>query len=259
MKQPTNPRQSVDFRVTLLAMSLLLFGTALTAWFTPRATGVTILSVILASLGTTLVASAMVTLVWEIFVRRTFLQEILAEVGLSANIKESGLQRVEHEFSHVDWKSFYANAKLVQLIIFHASHTLTMNVGRFVHDAAKNGTKFDVILPDVTNDALIAKLAKMDGNRDSTVIRGKVQDAIDGFRGLPSAGSRVSIRCSCHLHPFALYLSDKTAILALNPEPTFTEPVILVCDRGGALYRYAQTHFEAIKSDSIAMGNLHIQ
>ncbi|MCA9031069.1 MAG: hypothetical protein KDA66_09695 [Planctomycetaceae bacterium] len=185
--------------------------------------------------------------------RRLFLQEILAEVGLSENLKQSGLLRLEGEFTAVDWTAFYSNAKTVRLVIFHASHTLTMSIGKAVKEAAEAGTEFEVILPDFGNKSLLGKLASMEGNASSNSMKMKIQQAADGFKTLRNGSNSVQLYVSPHVHPFAMYLSDKQAIIVLNPEPTFSNPVVLVCDQAGGLYQYANAHYAVIKRDSVLL------
>lgn len=62
-------------------------------------------------LGSFLIGSVAIALVWELYVKRSFFEEIFAAIGISRNLQEAGISQFELDYKEFDWKDLFKRAK----------------------------------------------------------------------------------------------------------------------------------------------------
>jgi hypothetical protein len=198
---------------------------------------------LLNNIGAILFSISLIAIIWDLIVKRAFLKEIMSEVNLSSNISDAGIEKVVEAFHDIDWDDFYLNAKEINLMIFHAVHTISTNK-KLIIEAIKNNTLINVYLPNPKNSELIKRLSAMDINGNS--IKYKIEEAITFFQ---QNEINANIILTNEVHPLIMYCSDKTSIIGLNKEITFNEPVFIVSKKNGVLYEYSKKLLSKIKTE----------
>ncbi|MBA4419344.1 MAG: hypothetical protein C0392_15790 [Syntrophus sp. (in: bacteria)] len=111
IKENTNLRTLVvSICAALIALGLLVLGAKIpdsnSTW-----------KALLNSLGSVLFASIAIAVIWQLFQKRSFRQELLECIGSSENIQSSGIEGVYYRFDEVDWKDLFNDCTEFDLFI----------------------------------------------------------------------------------------------------------------------------------------------
>lgn len=62
---------------------------------------------LVADLGKILIASVAVLILWEIFGKRLFLDEVLSKVGVASELRQAGILEVLYDISEIKWDELF--------------------------------------------------------------------------------------------------------------------------------------------------------
>jgi hypothetical protein len=237
-------KQTVNIKTVVASVIFFLLGLLL-LYFSTKYQDESVFMLLLNNLGAILFSISLVAIIWDLIVKRAFLKEIMSQVNLSSNISDAGIENVAESFHDIDWKDFYLNANEINLLIFHAMHTISTNT-KLIIEAAKSSTQINVYLPNPENIELIKRLSAMDNYSNGNSIKYKIDEAINFFK---QNEIRANIFLTNEIHPLYMYYSDKTSIIGLNKEITFNEPVFIVSEKDGLMYKYSKKLLEKIKNE----------
>ncbi len=242
--------QSVNLRTIILALLVGIIGVVLLALANSMAAEKVGPSIV-RDLGSLLFLPATLTLIWELWAKRAFLDEILAKAQISKELSFAGIVKITDSFHNdIDWKSYFRSVN--KLDIFFAYGQTWRNVHRReLQDlASREGARIRVVLPDPEDQNTVDDLARRFGY-SSERLRSLISEATSDFLSLrptdAAQGGSVEIWHLPATPVFSFYRFDGVGILALYnhrkdraPVPTF------VCEMGGTLYDYIRTEFEAM-------------
>jgi hypothetical protein len=240
-------KQNVNIRTFITSLLILVFGLSLitiTEWL-PLLNHLA--SSLFNTVGLTLVGSSIIAFIWELAVKRAFLKEILAEVNISENLSNAGIEQVVTSFSEIDWKSFYENARYITFVLFHSTHTMSVN-RNYILAANKEGVPITLYLPNPKNTNLMKQLSILDGEENEQLIILKVEESIKQFSS--STGAKIILLNE--MHQFCMYQTDKVAIIALNKEVSFKNPILIVSKKGGHVYKYCSNYLEKFQESIVS-------
>jgi len=242
----------VNYKVLGTVAVILIVGIALllvSHWIQCYATW----KAIIGQLGGLLVVTAVISVAWEVAVKRAFLDEILAKSHVSRDIQFSGITKITDIFhTDVPWGDLIRQSAKIDLFFAYAQTWRNTHVEDFRCAAAKADTRIRVVLPDPDDDQTITELARR-FSYEKDVLRGRVNEAKDFFQRLcgPDGSRRAAIEVWFlpAAPTFTCYRFDKTAVLTTYTHrpgrgaiPTF------VCEEGGTLCKFIREEFDALVS-----------
>ncbi|MBN1796057.1 MAG: hypothetical protein JW804_05235 [Sedimentisphaerales bacterium] len=206
--------------------------------------------VLLEQVGSLTFITAAITLVWDLFAKRAFLEEILAKTRLSRDIETSGIIQVSDSFHDtVRWDEYIRNSDKIDTFFAYGNTWREAHRDALKAAARKKIVRIRAILPDFEHEETIANLATRFGYTNERLIE-YIKDAEKYFRDLPptnGTGAQVDIWFYQGTPVFTFYRFDKIVVLALYMHrreragvPTF------VCRQGGTLCDYIHKELDAM-------------
>ena len=110
---------------------------------------------LLTSVGSLLFASVAIAVIWELFQKRSFTNEILDYIKLSENIESSGIESIHFRFDELDWKELFENCTEFDLFITYGRSWRGSNEIRLREVAKRAGSKVRIVLPDYRESELL--------------------------------------------------------------------------------------------------------
>src|SRR5690606_27560373 len=110
----------VTLRAALIAIGTVAAGALILWWSTAWASSAP-MAAFLGQLGGLLVATGLLTVVWDVFGRRAFAREVLAKARLSADVVDSGITRITDQYLHeVAWEELFDGARHIDIVVAYA-------------------------------------------------------------------------------------------------------------------------------------------
>lgn len=201
---------------------------------------------VLKDVGSLLLASVAISLLWELVGKRAFLDELLSRVHLSEDIKEAGIIGVTPSFHrNIDWDSLFHNVNELDIFFLYGQTWRHTHV-EHLHEAARRHVKIRVVLPDPTDNISISELSRRIGTTDER-IQDLIKEAARGFKNLEEVGATVTIWYYSRLPLFSFYRFDHTIVLALYTNAQKAVPTFLL-EEGGSLYNFVRAEFSNMTS-----------
>jgi hypothetical protein len=112
-------------------------------------------------LGSLLIASIAVALIWELFSKRAFMSELLTTTRLADEIQESGLIRISPKWhGEIDWTSLFRRSDNINIFFMYGRTWRNINRAELQNFARRANTKATIILPNHENAQLMLELAR---------------------------------------------------------------------------------------------------
>lgn len=205
-------------------------------------------------IGALLFVTGALTVFWDLRGRRALTNEVLAAANLSSDVTAAGLRRVAARYLTVDWDDFLGSAAHADLFFAYARTWRMAHATGLRRFAAREGTRLRVILPDMTDEGLMAQLAAK-FRYTPAELASMVQEAESDFDNLArqaSSRSNVDLRRTKEFPVFTYYRFDRTCFGVLYAQaPGRTDVPTLECVQGGTLYAFFRDQFEALWADSV--------
>jgi hypothetical protein len=203
------------------------------------------------NVGSLLLVTVVITILWELWGKRAFLDEVLAKAQVSKEIAFAGITKITDSFHHdIDWRSYFRTVNKLDIFFAYARTWRNTYTQELQEVASREDARIRVVLPDPENEQTVIELARR-FNYTPEELRTLIREAETQFRSLRSSigakGAHIDIWFLPAAPLFTFYRFDRIAILALYshcrervPVPTF------VCEMGGTLYDYIRKEFEAM-------------
>jgi hypothetical protein len=235
--------------VALLAVSLLILAEFNKLWV-----GIESLQGVVREIGSFLLVSVAVALLWELKEKRVFRDEILSEVQLSGDIRSAGIVGfTPSTHQNIDWDMLFRNVEELD-ILFSYGRTWRRIHGHQLQEAAGRKAHIRVVLPDPNDATAVAEIAKR-SRRTETEIRELILEAATEFYGLHKLGAKVNVWFLPDAPQFSFYRFDHTIVLAIYSHRTEDRPAQLdvpafTLAEGGSFYKFVQAEFHAMISNN---------
>jgi hypothetical protein len=209
------------------------------------------------NVGGVLLATGLISLLWELVSRRAFLSEVFSIARLSEDVKRSGLHRLTMDFQHeVEWPELLESARRIDVFVSYARTWRNQNLSRLRAFAERPGSQMNLILPDPDNEEVIRELARR-YSTNPEAIRDRVNEAISAFMLMfdrkKGAKGQLSIWVTTATPVFTFYRIDKKYILSTYRHRSDRGDILtLVCDRKGDLTDFIDREYEYLTDDSAA-------
>jgi len=234
------------FSNKVLWLSLLLFGIGVlgiflkTKFLDPRDNQV--IFKVLDTVFVTLTGVAIIPFIWELFLKRTFFNEILEKINLSKELEEYGVENISGVFNNIDWEDFYKNGSTYKLLIYHLVYTKSNQSVAFEKMASRKHVKIEVILPDNKERMLLQAIVDIHKGDNVSTLRANVTQAIDWLEKL-----NIKPILSKKPFPFSIYISEFKAILILNKGMNFNDMMGITVKNSGNLYTFLNELYDESK------------
>lgn len=206
------------------------------------------LQAVLNNLGSALIISLGLAVLWELFGRRAFTREIMETARLGTDIEAAGLLRIGANYlKDPDWEDLFERVQKLDVFFAYGRTWRNTNHSLLEKLAARQDARIRVFLPDPDDSETVRVLADrfgMETNVLSTIIR----EAHDDFSGLRKPGGaeiQVNYRKGDSL--FSCYRFDRVAVVTLySHRRERTQVPTLICREGGTLYEFVRSEFKAL-------------
>lgn len=199
-----------------------------------------------------IVATALITIGWELFGKRTFASEVLQKAQLSAEIVDAGIVRVTDSYlEEVEWAELFDPASRLDIVVAYARTWRNAQAQRLQELASRRGTRIRVFLPDPEDPMTMSVLADR-FNTKPDLLAQTVHEAIEGFAafGNNSQGAvEVWVRPGDAV--FTCYRFDSRAVLTLyshGKDRRTSVPTFVV--RSGKLMRFIDDEIASLATQS---------
>jgi len=238
------------FTVTLvgvLGITLLTLAEISSLWM-----GYQSVQSVVRDIGSLMLASIAVSLLWELAGKRAFLDELLMKVRLSEEIKAAGILKFNPSFhDDIDWENLFKTATEID-IFFISGRTWRRIQGAQLAAAAKRHVRIRVLLPDPEDKITISEIARRI-NEKFEDLQKRIIDAKDEFISLRTMGANVDVWLLQAVPLYSFYRFDHTIILSLyshkkEPKPAINQIPAFILGEGD-LYQFIQTEYQAMTDD----------
>jgi len=246
-------QETTNLRAWLIALVVAIIGVALLGWTAhPNFwIGHESWQELVRAIGSLLIVAVAVSLLWEVVLRRSFLNEVMNRVKTAEEVEAAGLLGFTDEFyREPDWVPLFKVVKELD-IFFAYGRTWRHTFDQQLKEVAKrNKARIRVVLPDPESTPTMSQLAERFSYTPEK-LKSLIEEAKAYFEDLRSVSGNTGAKIEIWLLPdpplFTFYRFDHTVILTLYSHaherrlvPTF------IIQRGGKLYEFAINEFEAI-------------
>ncbi|MBA2116775.1 hypothetical protein [Bremerella alba] len=206
------------------------------------------------ALGSTIVASAIITGFWELAAKRRFADELHSLAGIDESVRRAGIVDVTMKFRDLDWESFFQNHIRVSLFISYGQ-TWRNNCRELIKQfLSKEGNEMRIFLPDPNDDAVMTELGRRFGVSAEETSK-RIKDSLEDFISMDPKNNlkgRLQLFFVKEIAPLATYyVFDNIAIIASYNHARDRQPVpAIVVKNGGDLYDYVIAEMNRISSEA---------
>lgn len=212
------------------------------------------------TLGSALISIGGLSFMWELFSKRTFLEETLALANMTSELKNAGIEQVSNRYLNgLQWAGMIETAQTLDVFFAYGRtwcNVNTVSLGELTH--ARNRS-LRVLLPDPGNPQVISELARRFKSQPKDV-----EDAINESKSFferlgrrPGEGTTVEVRLVAATPLFSMYLLGQRAVFSLHSHQQKIGHVpTCVVKREGLIYRYLEEEFAFLwESGTVAFHN----
>jgi len=245
-------RERANLRMVVAALGLAVSGLIL-LWISAsfQWNNNTAAQSVVRDVGSFLSASAVLTFLWEFWGRRAFLDEVLAKVQLSDDIRSAGLQKIVPSFhTGINWQSYFPKVKELDILFAYGRTWRATHLEELQRLARKKGARIRVVLPDPDDPLTVGELARRFEYTTSELAK-YVRDAVETFKELRTLagrdGAEIDLWFFQGTQQFSYYRFDTIAIVALYTHRRARDPVpAIICEEGGSLFEFVRQDFDAL-------------
>jgi len=204
-------------------------------------------------LGSLLVVSVALALVWELSAKRSFVDELYSKFNIAQSIQSSNLRDIVFHAEYIDWEALFNTAQEVDLFFAYNTQWRMNNEVRLQQLAKRKSARIRLILPDPNNSTTVADMARR-FNRPTNRLKLEIKEAQEQFEELARTagtdGAKIEIYFyGLSLH-YSLYRFDNTYIFALySQQPVKTNVPHFICSAGGTLAKFFNLEIENLVSE----------
>jgi hypothetical protein len=207
---------------------------------------VTWLNILLINLLSLLLVTLTLSLIWDLYLKKSFTEEIYSIAKLSESIRISGIVSYEPIFNNIDWSNIIVPCNNFYMNFTYAYTWRHANIER-LRRIAESGTTLYVILPDYEEDSILYELSRRMPGLEKDELKRQIIKAVIDFTNL---GAHIYLLPRALLNSY--YLTDKRGVIAIhNLDVNRDQPVrALICSNEGDLYQYIKKDIDYLISIS---------
>ena len=176
-----------NLRTMLVSGGLLLLGVVL-LFLSEQLTfgqGYMWLKSLISNFGGLLVATLSIAILWELFSKRSFLEEILERTGLADDVRTAGLLGISvNPVRGPDFTKLIRDAERLDIFVCYANTWRATHEADLKYLASKRKARIRLILPDPEDMEIMRDLAKRFGAANEQIVSQRIRDAIEDYKNL---------------------------------------------------------------------------
>jgi len=235
------------FMLILLMLGILLFIVVAGLDAAPDKFFPSWLSILLEQVAGVLLATAILSLFWDVWGRRALAAEVMETADLAHEVREAGLEHVwDRYLSEETWHGRFQRARSVDVFVAYANTWRENNRHAISAFAGRRGTQTRIILPDTKDAATVEAIALRSGKEAPEVIR-KVDEAFEKYKSILAGGTNCMILGHKGPQAYAAYRFDDEFIITLyrnSPQKTGFIPTLAIS--GGTLGRFLREDLDQV-------------
>lgn len=207
--------------------------------------------IVIQNVGSLMLVAVAITLLWELRLKRAFLDEVLAKAQVSKEVTFAGIVKITDSFHHdIDWKSYFQTVNKLDIFFAYGQTWRKIHREELREVANREGARIRVVLPDPEDEQTVSELARrFECNNEE--LKKLIQEAKEDFLSLQSEkvgkGAQINIWFLPAAPHFTFYRFDRIGIIALYTHRRKQPPVpTFVVEKGGTLYDYIRKEFNAM-------------
>lgn len=206
----------------------------------------------ISNFGGLLVATISIATLWELFSKRSFLDELLEKTAFAEDIRSTGLMGISmNPVRGPDFTKIIRNAERLDIFVCYANTWRATYEEDLRYLASKKKTRIRLIVPDPDNTEIMKELAHRFKVSDEKHMADRVLHAIEEYKALFLSPKNTTLDFSIWVHnetPItSFYRFDKCAILTLYKHAKGRGNVpSLIAERGGSLYGYIEAEVDSL-------------
>ncbi|WP_395110282.1 hypothetical protein [Actinomadura sp. SCN-SB] len=204
------------------------------------------------NLGSILIVSVGLALIWEWFGKRSFAREILETARTSTDVHAAGLVQVGMNYvQDADWDALFSGVQKLDIFVAYGRTWRNSHFAKLQRVATTRGARIRVFLPDPDDNHTMSVLAERFSMSEQR-LKDAVNESKLEFSSLQQAGAAdVQVYFRKGDMVFSCYRFDNIAIITLYTHSRSRGQVpILVCRNGGSLYDFVRDELRAIEDQS---------
>lgn len=234
---------------------ILLAGSAINGWWVwignQSAEGV--VESVVRDIGSLLLATVALSLLWELVGKRAFLDELLPKVGLSEDIVSAGIIGIKRSiYSDIHWDELLRNCNELDILCIDGATWYHTHYAE-LRKAAKH-LRIRLILADPSDTTTLSELSRH-LKRSKDYIKERIEETVESYKRLQDKGATVNIWYLQTLPLFSFYRFDHTIVFELyshlQDENHYHGPVFLI-EKGGGLYDFIQRELDTMVQGTLA-------
>ncbi|MGB6210380.1 hypothetical protein [Pseudomonas mandelii] len=248
LKQITNLRTYVA-SVAVFVVGILLLATSERLTFSE---GYLWSKSLMSNFGALLIASVSIAMLWELFSKRSFLDELLAKTGLAEDIRTVGVTGISlNPVQGPNFSKLIRSCERLDMFVCYANTWRATFEEDLKILAAKKSSRIRLIVPDPDNQEIMKDLAKRFNANDAVTMQDRVRQAIKEYIALFASVGNDKLDFSVWIHDetpvTSFYRFDRCAVVTLykHAKGRGNAPTI-VAERGGALYNYIENEIDSM-------------
>jgi hypothetical protein len=234
----------------LVSLLLSLAGSGLLFWGTALPAEQEFWRELLKSFGSIVVSIGVLAFMWELFTKRSFLEETLALANMAVELKNAGIERVSNRYlSELQWAEMLKTSQSLGFFFAYARTWCNVNTVSLGEAARLKGRTLRVLLPDPDNPQVVNELARR-FNSATQDVENAIKETKTFFEKLgrrPGEGTVVEIRYVAATPLFSIYLLGERAVFSLHSHRNKAGYVpTCVVKREGSIFRYLEEEFGSL-------------
>ncbi|WP_158133760.1 hypothetical protein [Vibrio navarrensis] len=201
-------KQITNLKTYLVALCVFILGATLlgVSQITSFKNEFPVFSLVIANFGSLFIASVSLALMWDLFSRRAFLDELLANTGLADSIRQTGLSGVTvSPINGVDFSSLIAKSDSLDMFICYAGTWRGKYEEALQNLSCRSKAKVRLVIPNPDNVELMTALDKRFGFEEVGESRKRILGAIAECKSLFSCGGESKV-------DFSIWVHDETPV-----------------------------------------------
>jgi hypothetical protein len=256
-EKPPLVKWIVTYRTLLIAAIMTAAGMALLGWTSDvqRWSNATSWQALLQQVGSLLLVTGLLTLVWDLFSKRAFARELLDLTGLASDVRAAGISRIVSSFrGELEWRYLLDGARTLDLFVCWAKTWRNQHEEQLAAVLSRRDGLIRVILPDYEDASTVSAMETHFADYDAERIRGEIVEAVSFFKTLHKRRSNASATVEIYLVKrvplFSWYrIDDNIAMLAFYAHRYKVSNVpTIVVKRGGHLFEFASEELAFLAS-----------
>jgi hypothetical protein len=207
---------------------------------------------LISNFGGLLVATLSIAILWELYSKRSFLNEILERTGLADDIKLMGLVGISvNPVKGPDFSKLIRESERLDIFVCYANTWRAMHEADLKYLASKRRARIRLIVPDPKDMGVMRDLARRFSVATDQAMSDRIAGAIEEYKNLFLSVGNPDLDFSIWLHQenpvTSFYRFERFAVITMykHARGRGNSPT-LIAERNSSLYEYVEAEVDAL-------------